>query len=396
MTYIRRDIEAVLADHVNSAPCFALTGPRQTGKSTLLIHALPDYKYITLDDPVVREQALNDPRLFLDSLGERVIIDEIQFAPTLLSYIKMMVDKDRSQKGRFIFTGSQQFQMIRNLGDSLAGRIALMELMPFSVSEKRRAVDIPDTTAAFTHAALRGSYPEPSINEDANIQSWHGAYIQTYLERDIRTIYNIGNLRDFQRFLRLLAARCAQTLNVASYAKEIGVSASTIRNWLSILEASRIIYLLPPYHENLGKRIVKAPKLYFLDIGIVSYLTGIRSRETLLNGPLAGPLFENFCIQETVKAFFNRGERPALYYLRTGAGLEVDLIIEKSLRHIIPVEIKLNKTPTRKMAESLTRFQKEFNALTISDMTLLSLTDISMKLTEVVSSLTFDDYMTRL
>jgi uncharacterized protein len=396
MDYIRRDIEANLIERINSAPCFALTGPRQTGKSTLLVHSLPDYRYITLDDPFIRGQALNDPRLFLDSLGEKAIVDEIQYAPALLSYFKMAVDKDRGKMGRFVFTGSQQFSMIRNLGDSLAGRITLMELLPFNVNEKRRVIDLPDTISAFTHAALRGSYPEPSLNKEEDFRSWYSSYIQTYIERDIRTIYNIGNLRDFQRLVQLLAARCAQLLNMSDLAKELGVSTPTVRSWLSILEASRIIYLLSPYHTNLGKRVVKSPKLYFLDIGIVSYLTGIRNTDMLLNGPLAGQLFENFCIQETVKFFLNRGERPPLYYLRTSGGLEIDLIIEKSLGRIIPVEIKLNKTPSISMSSSLTRFKREFAAIEMGNMMLLSSADTSFDLTREVAAVSFDDYILRI
>ena len=360
MKYVPRDIEEKLLGLLQAFPCLVLTGPRQTGKSTLLTHLLPDYRYVTLDDPLQREQALSDPRFFLDSLGERAIIDEIQYAPSLLSYVKMIVDSNRDQRGLFVFTGSQQFAMIRNLGETLAGRIALLELLPFGIAEKRRALDLPDTLSAFAHAALTGSYPEPALYPMADIHAWYSSYLQTYLERDIRTIYNIGNLRDFQRFLQLLAARCAQQLNLSEYSRELGVAVPTIKNWLSILEASRIVYLLPPYHANLGKRIVKAPKLYFLDIGLVAHLTGIRGRELLLKGPLAGPLFENFCIQETVKIYLHRGERPPLFYLRTAAGLEVDLLVERTFGKVVPVEIKLNKTPSASLASSLTEVCKGF------------------------------------
>jgi predicted AAA+ superfamily ATPase len=393
MKYIKRDVEEKLLSLLEAFPCLVLTGPRQTGKSTLLTHLLPGYRYATLDDPLLREQALSDPRFFLDSLGERAIIDEIQYAPGLLSYVKIIVDSNRDKRGLFVFTGSQQFAMIRNLGETLAGRIALLELLPFGIGEKKRALDLPDTLSAFTHAALTGSYPEPALYPMADTHAWYASYLQTYLERDIRTIYNIGNLRDFQRFLQLLAARCAQQLNLSEYSRQLGVSMPTVKNWLSILEASRIVYLLPPYHANLGKRIVKAPKLYFLDIGLVAHMTGIRDPEILLRGPLAGPLFENFCIQETVKIFLHSGERPPLFYLRTAAGLEVDLLVERSLGKVVPVEIKLNKTLSASLASSLTRFTKAFSQFTVQEAILLSLADGTVPLTREVKAVSLDDYL---
>ena len=178
-------------------PCLAVTGPRQSGKSTLLIHTLPGYNYITLDDPLTRERAISDPRLFLDTAGDKVIIDEIQWAPQLMSYIKMKVDAERDKAGTYVFTGSQQFTLIKNLSDSLAGRIALLDLLPFSVAEKRTAISLKSTLDAFTHAALRGSYPEPTLRTDLDASLWYGSYVQTYLERDVRSLYNIGNLYYF-------------------------------------------------------------------------------------------------------------------------------------------------------------------------------------------------------
>lgn len=197
----------------------------------------------------------------------------------------MRIDRERTKKWLYVFTGSQQFSMIKNLGDSLAGRIALLDLLPLSVHEKKVVLPIKNTLDYLVDACLRGSYPE--VVTDAALESgaWYGSYIQTYLERDVRNIYNIGNLRDFQRFLRLLATRCGQILNLSAFAGDIGMSVPTIRNWLSILEASRMVYLLPPYYNNLGKRITKAPKVFFLDCGLVCYLVGLRDREHLLKGP---------------------------------------------------------------------------------------------------------------
>ena len=393
MTYIIRQIEPKMKQMLHSFPSIAVTGPRQSGKSTLLINTLKSYNYVTLDDPLTREQAISDPGFFLDSAGARAIIDEIQYAPQLLSYIKIKIDKHRERKGVYVFTGSQQFNMIKDLGDTLAGRIGLLDLLPFSVNEKKKRARLGNTLDYFVHAALTGSYPELVVDKRVDIQSWYGAYIQTYLERDIRSIYNIGSLRDFQRFMRLLAGRCAQVLNLSDFAKDLGVSVPTIKNWISILEASRIIYLLPPYYNNMGKRVIKAPKLYFLDIGIVCYLTGIRDRHHLLQGPMAGALFENFCIQETIKQFFNRGLIPQLYYLRTSNDLEVDLLIEGPARSLLPVEFKLNKTPALQMGANISRFKKLFSPLNIQMGLIVSLTDKHIPLSREITAVTFDDYM---
>jgi uncharacterized protein len=396
MTYIPRDIEARLERLLASSPCVAVTGPRQAGKSTLLRHCLLDYKYVTLDDPFFREQALNDPLFFLDSLGERAIIDEIQLAPGLLSYVKIRVDNNRKQKGQYVFTGSQQFGLIKNLSDSLAGRISLLELLPLSIAEKRKKLTLADATSLFSHAALRGSYPELVVDDSVDLQSWYASYLQTYLERDIRTVYNIGDLRDFQRFVRLLAARSGQQLNMSDFSRDLGISVPTVKSWLSILEASRVIYLLSPYYSNLGKRITKMPKVYFIDIGLACNLAGVRDEGHLFNGPMAGHLFENFCVQETVKFFLGRGESPPLYYMRTSNGLEVDLLIEPSAGVLIPVEIKLTKTPTPQLARTLETFRELFAELSPAPGLLLSLSAESRQLTREVTALTLDDYLGRL
>jgi predicted AAA+ superfamily ATPase len=393
MKYIHRQIETYIKKIIKSFPCLAVTGPRQSGKSTLLMNTLPDYNYITLDDPLTRQRATTDPRLFLDTSGNKVIIDEIQWAPQLMSYIKMRVDERRDKNGAYVFTGSQQFTLIKNLSDSLAGRIALLDLLPFSVAEKAKAIPLKNTLDAFVHAALRTSYPEPALRSNLDVLAWSGAYVQTYLERDVRSLYNIGNLSDFQRFLQLLASRCSQLLNMSQFANDLGVSVPTIRSWLSILEAGRIIYLLPPYYVNLGKRITKTPKIYFLDIGLVCYLTGIKDQEHLLKGPLAGPLFENFCVQETIKLFFNRGRRGNLYYLRTNNNLEIDLLIEASFETLLPIEMKLSKTPSLSMGSNISRFKKLFSRLKISDGRIVSLAEESTPLSSDVSVVTLDDYL---
>ena len=395
--YIHRQLENVLKKLIKSFPAVALTGPRQSGKSTLLKHIFGEtYRIVSFDDPLTRARAISDPRLFMDGLGEKIIFDEIQYVPQLLSYIKMLIDKNRSKPGRFIITGSQQFHLIKNLGDTLAGRIALLDLLPFSIEEKRQVSflrnKLLDTQANFIHSSLRGSFPEITLYPKMESDAWYGSYIQTYLERDIRTIYNIGSLREFQQFLHLLATRCSQILNLSSFANDLGVSVNTIKKWLSILEASHIIYILPPYYRNLGKRITKSPKIYFLDIGLVCYLTGLKTREYLLNGPLAGALFENFVIQETVKYFFNQGVHQDLFYLRTHNNVEVDLIMEKNFQ-VFPFEIKLTKTPNIGMSKPLERFKANFSKLRINDSKIISLCEQDIPLTKNVSVLNFDSYL---
>lgn len=395
--YVHRSVEPVLTELLGQFPAVAVTGPRQSGKSTLLQHHLPDYQYITLDDPVLREQALSDPNLFLDSVGERAIIDEVQYAPGLLAYVKMRIDRDRHVRGRFVLTGSQQFHLIRGLGESLAGRVALLELLPFSVEEKHRCpgaepgADAPQDE--LINACLRGSYPELVLADDMDAARWYAAYVQTYLERDVRSIYDVGDLRDFQRCLQWLAAHCGQVLNMSSLASDIGLTVTTVKRWISILEACRILFLLPPYHSNLGKRITKAPKMYFTDCALVCYLTGIRSADALLHGPMGGPMFENLCVQEALKLFFARGIRPRLYYLRTKNQLEVDFIVESEDRRLHPFEFKLSKTPKGAMASGLERFARVFADLSPQPGRVVTLGGQTLKLSRQTTAIPFLTYL---
>lgn len=391
--YIQRIIEKLIPGILTTFPCMAVTGPRQSGKSTLLRHALPAYRYITLDDPAALEQAISDPVFFLDSIGEPCIIDEIQLAPKLLSYVKIRVDANRNVNGRFVFTGSQQFGMIRNLGDSLAGRIALLDLHPFSVFEMQEAMYFKGGLELFNASCFTGTYPQLAVTKDIDRRLWYASYIQTYLERDIRGLYDIGSLREFHRFLQLLSVRCSQIINMSSFATDIGVSVTTIKRWLSVLEAGRIIFLLPPYFNNLGKRITKMPKVYFLDTGLACYLAGIRDRNQLLEGPMAGALFENFCIQETVKIFANTGEQPRLSYLRTNNGLEVDLIIEGSNMRPLPVEIKLSRTPTASLASGITRYASLFAETAPEKGFLLCLADGTRDICRGVTSVGVEEFL---
>jgi predicted AAA+ superfamily ATPase len=392
--YIQRTIEKLLPGILATFPCLAVTGPRQSGKSTLLRHALPEYRYITLDDPAILEQAHNDPVYFLDSLGERCIIDEIQLAPGILSYVKMRVDADRSRNGRFVFTGSQQFGMIRNLGDSLAGRIALLDLLPFAAGEMQQIEAVTGGgLELFATSCLTGAYPQLATTLEIDRRLWYSSYIQTYLERDIRSLYDIGRLREFHRFMQLLAVRCSQMLNMSAFATDLGVSVTTIKRWLSVLEAGRIIFILPPNFNNLGKRITKMPKVYFLDTGLACHLAGVRDREQLMEGPMAGALFENYCLQETVKSFANQGEQPRLSYVRTNNGLEVDLIIEGNNLRMLPVEIKLSRTPTAAQSSGLTRYASLFAQADPEDGLLLCLADGERQICRGVTAIGVEEYL---
>ena len=395
--YIPRFIEKALKNSLKYFPALALSGPRQSGKSTLVKHIFSKtHTFISFDDPVTREMAISDPRLFLETCGEKIILDEIQYVPELLAYIKILIDNRRQKMGRFVITGSQQFNLIKNIGDTLAGRIALFDLLPFSIEEKGEgsflSKILSSAEGCFIHSCLRGSFPEVTIQANIDARTWYGSYLQTYLERDIRTIYDVGILREFQQFLRLLAARTAQILNLSSLASDLGVSVNTIKKWLSILEASRIVYLLAPYYRNLGKRISKSPKIYFLDLGLTCYLTGISNKESLLGGPLSGALFENFIIQETLKYFFNRGISPNLFYLRTHNNLEIDLIIENNLE-LYPFEIKLTKTPNIRMADSIERCKKIFSKLKINTGRIISLAQNDINLTKNVSVMGLNSYL---
>jgi predicted AAA+ superfamily ATPase len=325
-----------------------------------------------------------------------VIFDEIQYVPELLSYIKMLIDNDRNKRGRFILTGSQQFNLIKNLGDTLAGRIALLTLLPFSREEKMRVPFLKNKLASgrqsFINACLRGSFPELSVRPKINFEAWYGGYLQTYLERDIRTIYNIGSLREFQRFLQLLAVRCGQILNLSSLGSELGIAVNTVKKWLSVLRASQVIYLLEPYYRNLGKRITKNPKIYFTDCGLVCYLAGIRDAKYLLNGPMSGSLFENYLIQETLKSYANKAEREDLFYLRTHNALEVDLVVEKN-KQLFPFEIKLTASPNMQMAHPIERARKLFPRLNFMPGRIICLSEREYPLTPGASVQSLANYL---
>ena len=321
MKYIPRHIEKVLRSYLRMFPAVSLTGPRQSGKSTTLQQMFDGkYTYVSFDDPLTVEFFTQDPKGFIGKYKDKVIFDEAQKAPLLFNYLKIAIDQDRHKYGKFILTGSSQFKLVTQITETLAGRIGSLSLLPFHMYE------IPKRWRR--QQILKGSYPELIHLKYQNTLRWYSAYVSLYIERDVRNIANVGNLRDFQRLIKLLSARVSQELNFSSLAKEIGVTVRTVQNWISILEASYIIFLLPSYHKNLGKRLVKRPKIYFYDTGLVCYFTGIETEDVLRKGPLDGPIFENYIVAEIQKWILHHGLNDQLYYFRTNLGIEVDLIIE--------------------------------------------------------------------
>lgn len=348
--YIHRTIENELLTAAKEFPVVVLTGPRQTGKSTLLQHLFPEYYYVTFDDPVVRMLASSDPKFFLGQ-ADKMIIDEIQYVPEILPYIKMAVDESREVNGHFIATGSQVFTLMSGVSESLAGRVALYNLLGFSHEEIPNFAYL-DRSKCFARI-FNGFFPAV-ITQNINPRRFYSAYVQTYLERDIRQIISVQDLKVFQSFLELLASRAASILNLSEIAKECGVSFTTAKRWLSLLEASHIVYLLRPYFKNISKRVVKAPKLYFTDTGLLSYLLRYSDSETLLAGPQNGAMFENMVVAELLKYKFNYNCNFELYFYRDANHNEIDVIVDYGQR-VKLLEIKLTKTPNIQHAKGLSK-----------------------------------------
>ncbi len=356
--YLKRGLEKALLQAIRQFPAILITGARQSGKSTLLQHALPaDYQFVTFDDILIRNFAESDPLLFLKSYPAPLVLDEIQYVPGLFPYLKMAIDQERRRYGQFVLTGSQIFSLMKGVSESLAGRLAIFHLYPLSFSEIP-SVD-PFNELQVIQQIYKGFYPEFQVQPDLNPQFWHAAYLSSYLERDLRMMRQIHDLGQFQRFLVLLAARAGQLLNLSEIGKECGISQTTAKDWLTLLQTSSIIYLLEPYFKNITKRIVKSPKLYFVDTGLLCYLLRIQSADQLLHSPFAGHIFENMVVLEAVKGFAARGERAPCYFYRTSSGVEVDLLIDQGT-HLDAYEIKFSATPQPDMARTLVQFKKEF------------------------------------
>lgn len=347
---ITRDITQELLRSAAEYPVVTILGPRQSGKTTLTRMTFPDRPYFSLEDPDIRMAAEADPRGFLAQMEGGGVLDEVQRLPVLLSYLQGMVDKTR-KRGRFILTGSHQPQLHEAISQSLAGRTAMLALWPFSLHEIRRY----DSALDPFDLIYRGFFPRLH-EEGLEPRRFFNGYLQTYVERDVRALIQLRDLSLFQKFLTLLAGRVGQIVNLASLGGDVGASATTIRNWLSVLKASYVVFELPPFFENVQKRVIKSPKIYFTDVGLAAFLLGIHTAEQASRDPLRGNLYENLVIADIVKSAMNRGIRPEIYFFRDSHGNEIDLLIrEKGM--LTPVEIKSAATFSTDFVKQLEWFQ---------------------------------------
>jgi predicted AAA+ superfamily ATPase len=355
---IARLLEKELIQLLTEYPVVTLLGPRQAGKTTLACKTLIGYAYANLESPEVRDRATKDPKSFLAQWKGPVIIDEIQRVPQLLSYIQVMVDEKKCN-GQFVLTGSHQLQLKEAITQSLAGRTALLQLLPFSIQELSNA---GIQFASFEEYAYRGFLPR-IYDQNQRPTPAYSNYYQTYVERDVRQLINIKDAALFEKFVKLLAGRAGQLMDYTSFGNDVGADAKTIRHWLSILEASYVIFKLNPYFENFGKRVIKSPKFYFTDVGLLCFLLGIEEPQQVTRDPLVGAIFENLVIVDFLKAQLNQGKVPNLYFYRDSAGNEIDLLIPKG-RSLTAIEIKSTATYSSGLMKSVEKIMgnaKEIN-----------------------------------
>jgi predicted AAA+ superfamily ATPase len=350
---VERALAPLLARSFASYPVVTVTGPRQSGKTTLCRTAFPELPYFNMERPDLREATAADPRGFLARAADGAIIDEVQRVPELLSYLQVHVD-DRQRNGMFVLTGSEQFRLSESISQSLAGRTAILRLLPFSTEEA--ALIRPSMT--LDQLLFTGFYPR-IYDQDLHPPQALGDYFETYVERDVRLLGGVRDLSSFQRFVRLCAGRVGQLLNLQSLGNDAGISHTTARHWISVLEASYVAFLLPPLHANVSKRLTKTPKLYFHDVGLASWLLGVESAAQLATHPLRGALFENLAVSDVLKYRYNSGRRGNLHFYRDSSGLEVDLIYPLSGRQL-PIEIKAGQTVTGSQLAALEKFASLF------------------------------------
>ena len=356
---ITRELGLKISEIAKKMPVIAVTGPRQSGKSILIQQLFPNHSYQNLEDIELRKFALSDPKGFLFNAGQKVIIDEVQYAPELLSYIQVITDREKIA-GQFVISGSQNLLLMGGIAQSLAGRVAIFNLLPFSLEEIRQT-DFALPT--YEEYILKGFYPR-IYDLDLNPTTWLQDYLKTYVERDVRQILNVGDLGMFRQFLEICAGRIGQLVNFSEIGNMIGVSYQTVNKWLSVLETSFIIYTLRPYHQNFNKRIVKSPKLYFYDTGLACALLNLRNVEDLNRHFAKGALFENFIINEILKNQINQNLSPKNYFWNVSDSHEIDLLLDQGGR-LLPIEIKSSRTIGNHFFDGLNYFQTLSGALPI-------------------------------
>ena len=345
MAEIHRQIVPFLHSALRRFPAVVITGPRRSGKTTLLRTALPHAKYVLLEDPDIQDRIRRDPRAFIESLRPPVIFDEIQNTPQLLDYVRTLVDAHPRRMGQWLFTGSQEAPLMQGITESMAGRAAILQLLPFSLAETPKA------------GPLLGGFPEVVLRPRGR-ELWFASYLQTYIERDVRLITNVRDLAGFRRFLSLLASRHGQMLNRVDLAAPLGVSVPTISEWVRILEITGQVILVPSYFENFCNRLVKSPKVYWGDAGLACHLLGIQSQAELERSPFMGPIFEGFVASEILKSQINRGQRKDLYYFRDQQGMEIDFMVPQPNARFWLVEAKASKTVQPAMATPMLSLSK--------------------------------------
>lgn len=373
--YKKRYLEDQILRLSKSFPILLLTGARQVGKTTLLQHLSEKsgskHQYVSLDEFEIRSLAKRDPGLFLKQYPSPLIIDEIQYAPELLPYIKAEVDRNK-KKGSYWLTGSQQFYLMKNVSESLAGRVAILKMLGLSSAEEKeikyqenpwnpdqKIADYnPETITEIFKRIIQGSFPAISNKPMPPLDAFYGSYVQTYIDRDLRDLVKVSSLSSFDKFIRLCAARTATMLNLSDLARDSDISVNTAKEWLSLLESAGQIYLLRPFYQNLSKRLVKVPKLYFIDTGLACYLTGWRDPVSTSRGAFAGQLFESFIFSEILKSYLHRGVEPRLYYYRTKEKVEIDILIEKN-GVLMSVEIKLSSRVQESDLPGIIKLRKE-------------------------------------